>query len=237
MPDSLPAVVLTAVTKTFAGRRQPIPVFEDLDLSIARGEILTVVGANGSGKSTLIRLIAGLLLPDGGTVRVRERLGAFVDPARHAGTCSAVFDGSRGLYWRLTVAENLRYQASMNAVAPAPGLRAAEPWLDRFGLASKRDELVQTLSKGTQQKIAIACALAFAKPLLLLDEPTTLLDEASCALLADILHERSAAGQTIIVATHDRDFVARLGAPPLHIAAAGRVHRLPGGVAANAAIA
>jgi len=228
MRDDRPAVVLTAVAKTFAGRRRPTPVFAGLDLALARGEMLAVLGANGIGKSTLIRLIAGLLLPDAGLVRVRDRTGLLVDPARRSGTCSAVFDGSRGLYWRLTVAENLRYQAALNAVAPRPGLRAAEPWLERFGLAAKRDELVQSLSKGTQQKIAIVAALTFAKPLLLLDEPTTLLDEASCALLAQVLRERCDGGQTVVVATHDREFVTHLGARRLAIEPEGRVRRLEG---------
>jgi ABC-2 type transport system ATP-binding protein len=222
-PDDQHAVVLTAVAKTFIGLRRPTPVFADLSLTLVRGELLAVVGANGSGKSTLIRLVAGLLLPDSGSVRVRDRTGAFVDPARRAGTCSAVLDGSRGLYWRLTVAENLRYQSTLHATTPACGLRAADPWLERFGLAERRDDLVQSLSKGTQQKVAIVAALTFARPLLLLDEPTTLLDEASCALLARVLRERTAAGQTVIVATHDRDFLAHLGARCLAIEPGGKV--------------
>jgi ABC-2 type transport system ATP-binding protein len=228
MPDVRPAVLFAAVSKTFAGHRRPTPVFAGLDLAIGRGERLAVLGANGIGKSTLIRLAAGLLLPDAGLVRVRDRTGALVDPVHRAGTCSAVLDGSRGLYWRLTVAENLRYQAALNAVAPGSGLRAAEPWLERFGLGKQRDELVQSLSKGTQQKIAIVAALAFAKPLLMLDEPTTLLDEASCLLLARVLRERSEAGQTIVVATHDREFVAHLGARRLAIEAEGRLRHLDG---------
>jgi ABC-2 type transport system ATP-binding protein len=237
MPESHPAVAMAGVSKTFVGRRRPVPVFDGLDLTIARGELLAIVGANGSGKSTLIRLIAGLLLPDAGTVRVRERRGRLVDPARHPGTCSAVFDGSRGLYWRLTTAENLRYQAALNAVEPALGLRVAGPWLERFGLAAQRDELVQTLSKGTQQKLALVCALTFAKPLLLLDEPTTLLDEPSCGLLAAILRERAAAGQTVILATHDRDFVARTAATRLAIDLGHGVRRLDEPVPANAPFA
>jgi ABC-2 type transport system ATP-binding protein len=226
MPDDQSAVVLTAVAKTFIGLRRPTPVFANLDLALARGELLAVVGANGSGKSTLIRLVAGLLLPDAGSVRVRDGGGKLVDPARRAGTCSAVLDGSRGLYWRLTIAENLRYQATLNAAAPACGLSAAEPWLERFGLAERRDDLVQSLSKGTQQKIAIVAALTFARPLLLLDEPTTLLDEASCALLARVLRERAAAGQTVVVATHDRDFLARLGARCLAIEPGGQLRHM-----------
>ena len=225
-PDDRPAVMLTAVAKTFPGHRRSMPVFTRLDLAIARGERLAVLGANGSGKSTLLRLIAGLLLPDAGMVRVRDRTGALVDPARRAGTCSAVLDGGRGLSWRLTVAENLRYLAALDGLAPDIGLRGAQPWLERFGVSAKGDELVQSLSKGTQQKIAIVAALAFAKPLLLLDEPTTLLDDASCLLLAQVLRERSDAGQTIVVATHDREFVANLRAHRLGIEPEGHARRL-----------
>jgi ABC-2 type transport system ATP-binding protein len=212
MHEHPPAVLMTAVAKTFAGRVRPAAVFEGLELAIAPGELVAITGANGSGKSTLIRLIAGLALPDAGLIRVRDPDGALVDPARCPGTCAAVFDGGRGLYGRLTLAENLRYFAALNGIAPAAGVRAAEPWLEAFGLTTRRDELVQTLSRGTQHKAALVGALAHPAPLLLLDEPTTLLDEAACALLADVLRESSAAGRTVIVATHDRDFVARTAA-------------------------
>ena len=148
---------------------------------------------------------------------LRVPAGTLVDPARHPGTCAAVLDGGRGLYGRLTITENLRYLAALNGVDPAAGVRAAKPWLERLGLAARRDELVQALSKGMQHKAALTCALANTAPLLLLDEPTTLLDDASCITLADILREAGAAGRTIVVATHDRDFIVRTGACRVHI--------------------
>ena len=225
MPDPQPAIRLRSVSKRFAGRRRSMAVFSALDLDIARSELVTVTGPNGCGKSTLLRLIAGLLLPDAGSVGVRDGDGAVVDPSRRAGTCAAVFEGGRGLYWSLTVEENLRYQAALNGMAPGPAVVAMRPWLAHFGLADKGDELVRNLSKGTQQKLAIVAALGIERPVLLLDEPSTLLDEDACMRLAELLRARSADGQTIVLATHDRAFAGACRGVALAITADGRVRR------------
>ncbi len=226
MRENEPAVVMTSVAKSYAGRAAPVPVFGDANLTVQRGEMLAVAGRNGVGKSTLIRLIAGLLLPDAGTVRVVDARGALVDPARNPGTVSAVFDGSRGLYWRMTVAENLGYLARLDGMRADDALRAAQPWLERLGLAAKRDELVQTLSKGTQQKVSIVRALTLSKRVLLFDEPTTLLDDESSCQLAEILRERCREGAAVVIATHDREFMANTGARQIVIDAPGLLRRV-----------
>jgi ABC-2 type transport system ATP-binding protein len=210
--------VLADVNRSFSNRHGTVPVFRGLDLVVTRGERVAVVGPNGSGKSTLLRLLAGLLLADRGFVRVRDLRGEFVDPAHVPGTCAAVFDGGRTLHGRLTVGENVRWQAARDGADPEAAARAVEPWLDRFDLLERRHQLVAGLSKGTQQKVALACALSLKRPLLLLDEPTTLLDEDACGLLAQIVRERGDAGQTVIVATHDHPWRARIDARSVEIA-------------------
>jgi len=225
MHEEQTAIRLRSVSKRFAGRRNASVVFSELDLDIARGELVTVSGPNGCGKSTLLRLIAGLLLPDAGTVSVCDGTGRAVDPARRAGTCSAVFEGGRGLYWSLTVEENLRYLAALNGLAPGPAVAAMRPWLEHFGIGAKAGELVRSLSKGTQQKLAIVAALGVDRPLLLLDEPSTLLDEDTRARLAETLRTRGAGGQTVVLVTHDREFAKACRGVPLAITAEGRIRR------------
>ena len=225
MHEERPAVRLRSVSKRFAGRREASVVFSALDLDIARGELVTISGPNGCGKSTLLRLIAGVLLPDAGTVSVCDGVGPAVDPARSAGTCSAVFEGGRGLYWSLTVEENLRYLAALNGLAPGPAVAAMQPWLEHFGLRAKAGELVRSLSKGTQQKLAIVAALGIERPLLLLDEPSTLLDEEASLRLAAILRARGAEGQTIVLVTHDREFAKACDGVPLAFTVEGRIRR------------
>lgn len=206
------AVVLADVARGFVSRGRTVPVFRALEFAVTCGDRVALIGPNGSGKSTLLRLIAGLVSPDSGVVRVRDRCGMLVDPARRPGTCAAVLDGGRSLHGRLTIRENARYLAALDGLRAGAGERAVAPWLERFGLFGRFDDLAQTLSKGMQQKAAIALALSLPRPLLLLDEPTTLLDEAACHLLATILRERSQAGQTLIVATHDHVWRSRLEA-------------------------
>ncbi len=218
MLEPMPAVTLERVSKSFDGRGGPVRVLTDASLTIPHGELLAITGPNGVGKSTVLRLVAGLLLPDSGTVRVAGDGGALVDPARWSGEVSAVFDGSRGLYWKLTVAENLRYFASLEGVSAADISRAARPWLARFGLAAKEDELVQSLSKGTQQKLALVRALSLPRSVMLFDEPTVLLDDEAVAQLALALREQCRAGAAIVLATHDRDFIAQAQARQVTIA-------------------
>ena len=206
------AAVLADVNRRFTHRHASVTVFRGLDLAVTRGERLAVIGAEGSGKSTLLRLLAGLLLADKGFVRVRDRRGHLVDPALEPGTCAAVLDGIHGLHGRLTVGENERWQAARDGTDPDAAERATDPWLDRLGIAPLRHCLVEGLPKAAQQKTALACAFSLRRPLLLLDDPTPLLDVEARALLAQIVRERAESGQTVIVSTHDHAWRALLDA-------------------------
>ena len=177
---------------------QVTPAVNSLQLSVPQGEIFGLLGSNGAGKTTTIKMIAGLVAPDSGQISFpawqrRPMLGA-------------VLEGSRNLYWRLSVWENIAYFGElkgvfMNALRP----QAAE-LLDMFGLADKRDRPAQTLSRGMQQKLAVVLALLGEPELLLLDEPTLGLDVASSLtiqkLLTRLVRER---GLSIIVTTHQME--------------------------------
>src|SRR5690606_16352704 len=197
-----------AAAATSAGR----PSFKAVDgvgFSVAAGEIVGLLGPNGAGKTTTIKIICGLIAPDAGTVLVngfdirRDRRKAL----RHI---SAVLEGNRNLYWRLSVRENIVYVARHRGMSPASiGKRSAE-LLDQFGLASKADELVSNLSRGMQQKLAIAVALLADTDVLLLDEPTLGLDVETGHEVRSLLSAIAANGRTIVLSSHDMAVVEAL---------------------------
>lgn len=195
--------------------RQTTMAVNGLELSVPQGEIFGLLGSNGAGKTTTIKMIAGLVEQDEGSIEFpawqrRPQLGA-------------VLEGSRNLYWRLSVWENIAYFGElkgvyMNALRP----QAAE-LLEMFGLADKRDRPAQTLSRGMQQKLAVVLALLGEPELLLLDEPTLGLDVASSLAIQHLLRQLVAErGLTIIVTTHQME-VAQSICRRVGIMKAGRI--------------
>jgi ABC-2 type transport system ATP-binding protein len=145
-----------------------------VSLTLARGEVLAFLGPNGAGKTTTIKTIAGLIRPDAGRVHI-----AGLDPHRNPEALrlvGAVLEGNRNLYWRLTPEENLEYFGVLKGLTSREARRRGRELLEWFDLTSKRRTTVQTLSRGMQQKLALAVALVHQPKLLLLDEPTLGLD-------------------------------------------------------------
>ena len=220
----MPALVeVENLRKTYRKRasKEWVSAVNDISFGVEEGEILGLLGPNGAGKTTTIKMICGLLKPDSGRVLVKgvdnqqRRLRAL----RHL---SAVLEGNRNLYWRLSVRENMLYFAGNRGVSA----RAAKPKIDallgRFHLADKADELVNNLSRGMQQKLAIAVALLAGTEVVLLDEPTLGLDVGTGLEVRALLREVAAEGRTIIISTHDMDVVQELCRRTV-IVSAGRV--------------
>lgn len=178
-----------------ACRRGERIVFAGLSFSLGSGEALIVRGPNGAGKSSLLRLIAGLaerirgdLLCNGADVS--RDWPAFRARLHHLGHLDAVKPA-------LTVAENLGFWAALQG-----GTGRSEAALDRFGLLDLSDLPARLLSAGQRRRLALARLLAAPRPLWLLDEPTTALDAASAAVLAETAAEHRAAGGVVIAAIH-----------------------------------
>jgi ABC-type multidrug transport system ATPase subunit len=187
--------------KSFGARK----VVEGLSLQVAKGEICGFLGANGSGKTTTIRMLCGLLVPDGGS---GQCIG--LDIIRQAplirrsvGYMTQKFS----FYEDLTVFENLDFVA---AVYEMPDRRkAVDAIMARMGLADRRDQLAGELSGGWKQRLALAACVLHQPRLLLLDEPTAGVDALARRQFWDLIHDMAGEGLTVLVSTHYMDEAER----------------------------
>jgi ABC-2 type transport system ATP-binding protein len=209
------ALVVRGLTKTF-GR----PVVAGLDLTIAPGEFYALLGPNGAGKTTTLRMIAGLMRPDAGSVTVYGR-DVLADP-QGAKQIMAWLPDEPLLYDRLSPMEYLEFVSGLWRVAPAEARPRAEALLETLGLRPHRHERCEGFSRGMKQKTVLAGALIHEPLFLLLDEPFTGLDAASARLVKQILQARVAAGAAVILTTHILDVAERL-ASRLGILGRGRL--------------
>jgi heme ABC exporter ATP-binding subunit CcmA len=192
--DGEPLLAARGLRRSF-GR---VRVLHDIDLTLAPGEALAVAGPNGAGKSTLLRLLAGLMRPTSGEVRVLGR--ALADGAADARRAIGLLSHHSLLYDDLTLTENLTFAARLYGLPrPAACARAA---LEEAGLGPRAGDLPRRLSRGLLQRAAIARALLHRPRVLLLDEPFTALDAASAERLRDTLRARRAEGLGLVVVTH-----------------------------------
>lgn len=194
--------------KTYRQGSKEVRAVVDVSLTLAAGEILAFLGPNGAGKTTTIKMIAGLIQPDAGTVCILGR-DPHTDPGALA-QVGAVLEGNRNLYWRLTPLQNLEYFGVLRGLSPRTARQRGLELLETFGLWEKRDVAVQTLSRGMQQKVAIAVALLHQPALLLLDEPTLGLDVESAQAVKSLIRQIAASGRAILLTTHQLDIAEAL---------------------------
>ncbi|WP_308375621.1 ABC transporter ATP-binding protein [Microbulbifer sp. RZ01] len=202
---------LRRIRKSYPTPQGPLPVLQGVDLRLAAGESLALMGESGSGKSTLLHLAAGLDTPDDGEVRLDDQpLSALDEPARarlRRERLGLVFQQYH-LVPSLTAADNLRLQARLAGREDAAWSREL---LERLGLAGMAGRYPEQLSGGQQQRLAIGRALATRPTLLLADEPTGNLDENSAdevlALLLELVRDR---GCALLMVTHSPRVAAPL---------------------------
>jgi len=199
-----PALEISGLTKSFGGRL----AVDHLDLTIPQGEFHALLGPNGAGKTTTLRMVAGLLKPDIGTVRI---LGHDVmqQPAR-AKQVLAFLPDEPLLYGKLRALEYLEFVAGLWGVPADVAGKKAEGLLRLLDLWGHAGELVEEYSRGMKQKLALAGALIHDPSVLILDEPLTGLDAAAARLVKDLLLERVAHGGTVILTTHILEIAERL---------------------------
>jgi len=177
----------------------------ELTFDVRAGELFGFVGSNGAGKTTAMRAVLGVLAIDGGEVRwagqpltlaVRRQIGYMPE--------------ERGLYPRMKVAEQLEYLAKLHGMAPAAAKNSVERWTERLGVAARRNDEVQKLSLGNQQRVQLAASLIHDPHILVLDEPFSGLDPVAVDVMSQVLREKAGEGIPVLFSSHQLDLVERL---------------------------
>lgn len=202
------SLVVEDLTKVYRKRgREDVVALGGVSFALKKGEIVALLGENGAGKTTAIKCACTLIRPTSGRVLIDG-----VDPVHHPratlGKISAVLEGNRNVYWQLTVRQNLEFFAGLQGIP----FKRVRPYVDEllrtFRLDHKVDTVARMLSRGMQQKLALACALVKQTDILLLDEPTLGLDVTTSIELRTVLQSMAAReDRTIMLSSHDMGVV------------------------------
>jgi ABC-2 type transport system ATP-binding protein len=197
------ALRLTSLSKSF-GR----PAVDGLDLTVHRGELYALLGPNGAGKTTTLRMVAGLLAPDAGSVHIfGTELASDPSGAKQK---LAYLPDEPMLYAKLKPTEYLEFVAGLWGIAAKVAEERARHLLDMLDLSKHAHELTEGFSRGMKQKLALAGALIHAPQLLILDEPLTGLDAAAARQVKDLLLTHVRDGGTVILTTHILEVAERM---------------------------
>src|SRR5437868_9598798 len=191
----------TTTRGVFRRERVERAALRGVDLKIAKGELFGLLGPNGAGKTTMVKIFTTLLLPASGTALVLG-LDAVKDQWALRKRIGFVFGGERGLYWRLSGLDNLRYFADLYRIPPAVSRRRIPELLERLGLLGRERDRVELYSRGMKQRLHLARGLLNDPDVLFLDEPTIGLDPVGARELRLIVRELADAGTTIFLTTH-----------------------------------
>lgn len=203
------------VGKKFSGPGENLEIFKHINLIVAEGEALAIVGASGSGKSTLLHLMGALDTPSTGTVSFDGRDMAGMSPDQKAvfrnKTLGFVFQFHH-LLPEFSALENVAMPAVIGGARRAVVLPQAREMLERVGLGARAESKIATLSGGERQRVAIARAVFLRPRVLLADEPTGNLDETTGAQVGALMTELNRElGMTLVVVTHNRELAAGMG--------------------------
>jgi len=211
-PTAGPIAELRGIGKTYGSARTPLPVLVDVDLDIAAGEYVAIIGPSGSGKSTLLNILGCLDVPTRGSYRIEGENVAHFDDVRLSHVRNSrigfVFQ-SFHLVSHLTVLENVELPLFYAHRGRAERRKRCHELLERVGLSSRLHHKPPELSGGERQRAAIARALANEPALILADEPTGNLDSATSGEIMGMFGELHRAGCTLVVITHDPGIAAQ----------------------------
>jgi ABC-2 type transport system ATP-binding protein len=197
-----------------------VHALDGLNLTVAPGEIHAIVGLNGAGKTTAMKAAVGHTALDSGTISLFGIAAADAGPTEFA-RLGFVVDHPFG-YPELTVRDNIAHAARLHGLSRAQADAAAGEWIDRLAMGKWVGARASALSLGNRQRLGVACTVAHAPDLLILDEPTNALDPAGVLLLRDVLVDAAARGAGVLVSSHHLDEVSRI-AGRITVIHAGRV--------------
>jgi ABC-2 type transport system ATP-binding protein len=196
------------------------PAVDGLDLTVRSGEFYALLGPNGAGKTTTLRMVAGLLRPDAGSISVLGH-DALADPVAAKQVMAWISDEPM-IYDKLTPFEYLEFVAGLWGIDAAVAEERANHLLDWLGLQDDAHQRCEGFSKGMRQKVALAGALVHDPRVIILDEPLTGLDAASARQVKTVLRERVSAGGAVIMTTHILEVAERM-ADRIGVIAGGRL--------------
>jgi ABC-2 type transport system ATP-binding protein len=193
--------VFHATIGTFRRHTKEVVAVDDISFDVRDGELFGLLGPNGAGKTTMVKMLTTLLIPTAGSARI---LGH--DVVREASAIRPligfIFGGERGLYWRLSAKDNLRYFADLYHVDPDVAKRRIPELLELVGLAGREDEKVEGYSRGMRQRLHVARCLLHDPEVLFLDEPTMGLDPVGARGLRQVIRNLVAEEKTVFLTTH-----------------------------------
>ena len=186
---------------TLRRRTREVVAVDGISLEVRPGELFGLLGPNGAGKTTMVKMLTTLLIPTSGEARI---LG--YDLVKQADQIRPrigfIFGGERGLYWRLSGRDNLRYFADLYHLHPDLARRRIDHLLELVGLVGREDEKVEGYSRGMRQRLHVARALLHDPQVLFLDEPTMGLDPVGARELRQVIRDFKGQGKTIFLTTH-----------------------------------
>jgi ABC-2 type transport system ATP-binding protein len=205
------AIELSELTKTYFKRDgTPFQAVDSLSLTVPQGQVIGFLGPNGAGKTTTIKMICSLITPSKGSITLN---GFSIERNRHEAIwqIGAVLEGTRNIYWQLSAWQNLMYFGRLKGIYGKALNQQAEKLLSALELSHKKDEPVESFSRGTQQKVAIACSLIADPPIILLDEPTLGLDvKAARTIKQWLVYLAQSEQKTIVLTTHQLDIAEQV---------------------------
>lgn len=212
------------LTKHFTDKKRgTIRAVDGVDLDCRRGEIFGLLGLNGAGKTTTLRLLATILRPDAGSIRI-DGIDALTHPEAVRSKIGFL-TGATGLYLRLTPREILTYFGRLASMDSPAIKRRSDDLIARLGMAEFADSRVDKLSTGQKQRTSIARTLIHDPPLLILDEPTIGLDVVTSRAIVEFILEARSQGKCVLLSTHIMHEAAKL-CDRIAILHAGRIRRV-----------